>query len=169
MQTLGTPYAWTKWFLVPGSYSGEPGNQFQQVLGNQKEPLGTTWISKKRNPHSAHRSSALPTELAVPTGSREPEGTTGNYWYSETFMPVSAGIKIQEKLSKGQIRTQGKVSRHRDDRGLSCGLGFRVAWLCKTCKVSRAVQTLVRLSASRDQFPGNVVRRPQPTACRPPR
>jgi hypothetical protein len=125
MPTLGTPYAWTKWFLVPGSYSGEPGNQFQQVLGNQKEPLGTTWISKKRNPHSAHRSSALPTELAVPTGSREPEGTTGNYWYSETFMPVSAGIKIQEKLSKGQIRTQGKVSRHRDDRGLrAVGWGF---------------------------------------------
>ena len=42
-QPWGTPLTPNEWFLVPGSYTGEPGNQFQQVLGNRREPLGTTF------------------------------------------------------------------------------------------------------------------------------
>ena len=38
----GAPRTQTEWFLVPGSYNGEPGNQFQRVLGNRRKPLGTT-------------------------------------------------------------------------------------------------------------------------------
>ena len=39
----GTPLTPSEWFLVPGSYTGEPGNQFQQVPGNRREPAGTTF------------------------------------------------------------------------------------------------------------------------------
>ena len=76
----GTPHARTKWFLVPGSYTGEPGNQFQPVLGNQKEPPGTTGISKREKPPARIVRPPCPPNWQfqqVPGNQKEPSGTTG--------------------------------------------------------------------------------------------
>jgi hypothetical protein len=101
MPTRGTSYARTEWFLVPGPYTGEPGNQFQRVPWNQREPLGTTGISKKKKPQRIVR----PPRTAwfwfqrVPWNQREPVGTALFAW--ETFQNGIDGPRGQGTVELG--------------------------------------------------------------------
>ncbi len=113
MSTWGTPLIQTEWFLVPGSYNGEPGNQFQRVLGNRREPLGTTGKDAKEalvpsvTPRSSPALDPRVRQAPVPCRLR-------------VFASWASALAMHGGGLRGRGRVQASSGHHHGWRCISC-------------------------------------------------